>query len=97
METPVELPKPAPGNHELIGRSQQMLEVYKDIGRVAPQTVTVNGGSCANVATINPAAADDVIVSVAENAAFTLDGSAEPWEHTESGVMLRYVLRAAGS
>ena len=34
---------------------------------------------------------------VAENAGFTLDGSAEPWEHTESGVMLRYVLRAAGS
>jgi len=33
----------------------------------APQTVTVNGGSCANVATVNPAAADDVIVSIAEN------------------------------
>lgn len=39
------------------------------VGAAAPQTVTVNGGSCANVATINPAAADDVIVSVAENAA----------------------------
>jgi hypothetical protein len=35
----------------------------------APQTVTVNGGSCANVATVNPAAADDVIVSIAENSA----------------------------
>lgn len=34
-----------------------------------PQTVTVNGGQCANVATLNPAAQDDVIVSVAENAA----------------------------
>jgi hypothetical protein len=31
--------------------------------------VTVNGGSCANVATLNPAAADDVIVSVTENTA----------------------------
>ncbi|MDX1946142.1 MAG: sigma-54 dependent transcriptional regulator [Pirellulaceae bacterium] len=41
METPVELPRPAPSNHELIGRSPQMLEVYKAIGRVAPQTVTV--------------------------------------------------------
>ena len=36
----VELPKAAPGDHELIGRSPQMLEVYKAIGRVAPQTVT---------------------------------------------------------
>jgi len=35
----------------------------------APQTVTVNGGSCTNVATVNPAAADDVIVSIAENSA----------------------------
>jgi hypothetical protein len=35
----------------------------------APQTVTVNGGSCADVATVNPAAADDVIVSIAENSA----------------------------
>lgn len=34
-----------------------------------PQNVTVNGGSCANVATVNPAAQDDVIVSVAENSA----------------------------
>ena len=35
----------------------------------APQTVTVNGGSCTNVATVNPAAADDVIISIAENSA----------------------------
>jgi two-component system nitrogen regulation response regulator GlnG len=44
METPVELPeysKPPGGDHQLIGRSQQMLEVYKAIGRVAPQKVTV--------------------------------------------------------
>jgi DNA-binding NtrC family response regulator len=44
METPVELPeysKPPGGDHELIGRSQQMLEVYKAIGRVAPQKVAV--------------------------------------------------------
>jgi DNA-binding NtrC family response regulator len=44
METPVELPetgKPARGEDQLIGRSPQMLEVYKAIGRVAPQTVTV--------------------------------------------------------
>ena len=42
METPVELPKPAGGSDsQLVGRSQQMLEVYKAIGRVAPQTVTV--------------------------------------------------------
>ena len=34
----------------------------------APQTVAVDGGQCANVATLNPAAQDDVIVSVAENA-----------------------------
>jgi DNA-binding NtrC family response regulator len=44
METPVELPeltrRPS-SNHELIGRSPQMQEVYKAIGRVAPQTVTV--------------------------------------------------------
>src|SRR4051812_9401606 len=38
------------------------------VGNTSPQSVTVNGGSCANVATVNPAAADDVIVSVAENA-----------------------------
>ena len=41
METPVELPRPSSGENQLIGRSQQMLEVYKAIGRVAPQTVTV--------------------------------------------------------
>jgi DNA-binding NtrC family response regulator len=41
METPVELPRPAGGDNQLIGRSPQMLEVYKAIGRVAPQTVTV--------------------------------------------------------
>lgn len=44
METPVEVPELTrrPGsNHELIGRSPQMQEVYKAIGRVAPQTVTV--------------------------------------------------------
>src|SRR5262245_7741051 len=42
METPVELPKPAGGgDSQLVGRSPQMLEVYKAIGRVAPQTVTV--------------------------------------------------------
>ena len=35
----------------------------------SPQTVTVNGGSCATVATVNPAAADDVIISIAENSA----------------------------
>ena len=35
----------------------------------APQTVTVNGGSCADVATVNPAAQDDVIVSIAEDSA----------------------------
>jgi hypothetical protein len=39
------------------------------VGTNAPQTVTVDGGSCVNVATVNPAAADDVIVSVAEKAA----------------------------
>jgi len=40
-----------------------------------PQTVTVNGGSCANVASINPASQDDVVVSVAENNAahYSLD------------------------
>lgn len=41
---PVEVPETAPvagGDNQLIGRSRQMLEVYKDIGRVAPQTVTV--------------------------------------------------------
>ncbi|HET9481544.1 MAG TPA: sigma-54 dependent transcriptional regulator [Candidatus Polarisedimenticolia bacterium] len=44
METPVELPeygKPPGGDHQLIGRSTQMLEVYKAIGRVAPQKVAV--------------------------------------------------------
>src|SRR5262245_55359797 len=42
METPVELPKPAGGgDSQLVGRSPQMLEVYKAIGRVAPQSVTV--------------------------------------------------------
>ncbi len=42
METPVELPRPAGGgDNQLVGRSPQMLEVYKAIGRVAPQTVTV--------------------------------------------------------
>ena len=35
----------------------------------ALQTVTVNGGSCTDVATVNPAAADDVIISIAENSA----------------------------
>jgi DNA-binding NtrC family response regulator len=44
METPVELPeinRPPAGDSELIGRSAPMLEVYKAVGRVAPQTVTV--------------------------------------------------------
>lgn len=41
METPVELPKPTVSDSEMIGRSPPMLEVYKDVGRVAPQTVTV--------------------------------------------------------
>ena len=44
IETPVELPEvpTVPGSeHRLIGRSPQMLDVYKAIGRVAPQTVTV--------------------------------------------------------
>src|SRR4051812_9802505 len=43
-ETPVELPEynqPPAGDSELIGRSSPMLEVYKAVGRVAPQTVTV--------------------------------------------------------
>lgn len=39
------------------------------IGDAAPEAVTVNGGNCANVATIHAAAADDVIVSIAEDAA----------------------------
>ena len=34
-----------------------------------PQNVTVTGGSCANVATVNPAAQDDVIVSITETPA----------------------------
>ena len=34
---------------------------------------------------------------VAENAGFTLDGPAEPWEHTESGPMLRYVFSPSRS
>jgi DNA-binding NtrC family response regulator len=44
METPVELPevnKQPASDSEMIGRSLPMLEVYKAIGRVAPQTVTV--------------------------------------------------------
>jgi DNA-binding NtrC family response regulator len=44
METPVELPevtRESGAESQLIGRSVQMLEVYKAIGRVAPQTVTV--------------------------------------------------------
>jgi two-component system nitrogen regulation response regulator GlnG len=44
METPVELPelnRSSGGDHQLIGRSPQMLEVYKAIGRVAPQAVAV--------------------------------------------------------
>jgi hypothetical protein len=35
----------------------------------APQTYTVTDGNCTTVATVNPAAPDDVIVSVAENVA----------------------------
>jgi hypothetical protein len=35
----------------------------------APQNLTVNGGSCTTVATVNPAAADDVIISIAEKSA----------------------------
>ncbi|HMT21321.1 MAG TPA: response regulator, partial [Promineifilum sp.] len=41
---PVEVPEmstASKGDQALIGRSPQMLEVYKAIGRVAPQTVTV--------------------------------------------------------
>ena len=34
---------------------------------------------------------------VAERAGFTLDGAAEPWEHAESGPMLRYVFSSARS
>ena len=44
METPVEFPEArsaSDGEHRLIGRSPLMLEVYKAIGRVAPQAVTV--------------------------------------------------------
>ena len=44
METPVELPevnRSIAKDSELIGRSLPMLEVYKAVGRVAPQTVTV--------------------------------------------------------
>ena len=44
MATPVELPemnRETGSEHQLIGRSPQMLDVYKAIGRVAPQTVTV--------------------------------------------------------
>jgi DNA-binding NtrC family response regulator len=44
METPVELPefnRSPGGDSEMIGRSAPMLEVYKAVGRVAPQTVTV--------------------------------------------------------
>ncbi|HMC11276.1 MAG TPA: sigma 54-interacting transcriptional regulator, partial [Pirellulaceae bacterium] len=44
METPVELPevnRATATDSEMIGRSAPMMEVYKDVGRVAPQTVTV--------------------------------------------------------
>jgi len=44
METPVEMPevnRAAAVDSEMIGRSLPMMEVYKDVGRVAPQTVTV--------------------------------------------------------
>jgi two-component system nitrogen regulation response regulator GlnG len=44
METPVEMPelnRDERRDSEMIGRSSPMLEVYKDVGRVAPQTVTV--------------------------------------------------------
>jgi two-component system nitrogen regulation response regulator GlnG len=44
MATPVEMPevnRPQTSEHQLIGRSQQMVEVYKAVGRVAPQTVPV--------------------------------------------------------
>lgn len=44
METPVELPSASQLNaseNQLIGRSQAMMEVYKAVGRVASQTVTV--------------------------------------------------------
>jgi DNA-binding NtrC family response regulator len=43
METPVELPAPqAEGSdNQLIGRSPAMMEVYKAVGRVAPQNVAV--------------------------------------------------------
>jgi DNA-binding NtrC family response regulator len=44
METPVELPTGAQvddSGHLLIGRSPAMMEVYKSVGRVAPQTVAV--------------------------------------------------------
>jgi DNA-binding NtrC family response regulator len=44
MQTPVQLPGPdakAPAADQLIGRCPAMLEVYKAIGRVAPQDLTV--------------------------------------------------------
>jgi DNA-binding NtrC family response regulator len=42
METPVQLPDTnASVDNQMIGRSPQMMEVYKAVGRVAPQTVTV--------------------------------------------------------
>jgi DNA-binding NtrC family response regulator len=44
METPVALPefnRTPGGDSEMIGRSPSMMEVYKAVGRVAPQTVTV--------------------------------------------------------
>ncbi len=44
METPVELPevnRAVAVDSEMIGRSLPMMEVYKAVGRVAPQTVTV--------------------------------------------------------
>jgi DNA-binding NtrC family response regulator len=44
MDTPVEFPEASQSSsreHHLIGRSPLMLDVYKAIGRVAPQAVTV--------------------------------------------------------
>ncbi|MFN0017640.1 MAG: sigma-54-dependent transcriptional regulator [Pirellulaceae bacterium] len=41
METPVELPPPQGSDNQLIGRSPAMMEVYKAVGRVAPQNVAV--------------------------------------------------------
>ena len=39
------------------------------VGTSAPETHTVTGGNCSDVATVNPAPQDDVIVSVTENIA----------------------------